>query len=289
MSGENSIRMQFGMKHVLLMIVTMALIVLPVVYFRDYGIVVSIWLTFIAVALWCSSYRVAVAILGFGVLFWMLPETGNAREAARRSGCINNMRNIALAIANYESVHGHFPPAYLSDENGVPMHSWRVLILPYLDEQSLYEKYDFNEPWDGPNNRNLAGQMPIVYRCPSDRSAATEETSYLAILGDHTMWPYAESRRRDEIKDPIGQTILLVENDDARTNWMKPADVEYDDVFDNSIGKSVACISSEHSGGVAIVTKVDVRARALEERIDRDFLKAALTVDGGEDLSEMGF
>jgi hypothetical protein len=103
------------------------------------------------------------------------------------------------------------------------------------------------------------------------------------------MWPYAESRHRNEIKDPIAQTILLVENDDAQTNWMKPTDVEYDDVFDASNGKNVACISSEHSGGIANVCHVDVDARSLEERIDRDFLKAALTVDGGEDTSEMDY
>ncbi len=70
---------------------------------------------------------------------------------------------------------------------------------------------------------------------------------------------------------------------------MKPEDVNYDDLFNRSQNKSEVCISSEHAGGIANVSRVDASTRCLKERIDRDFLKAALTVDGGEDLSEMDY
>ena len=74
------------------------------------------------------------------------------------------------------------------------MHSWRVLILPCLQELALYDQYDFNEPWDGPNNHKLAGQIPSMYRCPSSNSpvGASLATKYLAIVGSKTIWPGVE-------------------------------------------------------------------------------------------------
>src|SRR5262245_66359 len=90
----------------------------------------------------------------------LLPAVQQGREAARRSQCKNNLKQIALALLNYESRYGTFPPAYVADESGKPMHSWRVLILPDLDQQALYNDYNFSEPWDGPNNSRLLTRIP---------------------------------------------------------------------------------------------------------------------------------
>ena len=95
-----------------------------------------------------------VALTLFGLLLSLLmPAVQSARESSRRASCASNMKQIVLALLAYEADHGQFPPAYIADENGKPMHSWRVLILPYLAEKSIYDAYDFTEPWDGPNNR----------------------------------------------------------------------------------------------------------------------------------------
>ena len=75
------------------------------------------------------------------------------RQAGRRSICENNLRQIALALQNYHQANGCFPPAYVADKNGKPMHSSRMLILPYVGFDDLYKAYDFTEPWDGPNNK----------------------------------------------------------------------------------------------------------------------------------------
>jgi hypothetical protein len=77
----------------------------------------------------------------------------NARQdGTHRDYCRRQLRHIAIALQNYHDVHGQLPPAYLPDSRGRPMHSWRVLLLPFLEMQALYDQYDFNEPWDGPNN-----------------------------------------------------------------------------------------------------------------------------------------
>jgi Protein of unknown function (DUF1559) len=68
-----------------------------------------------------------------------------------------------LAVANYHETYGCFPPAYLANRDGKPMHSWRVLILPFLAQQELYRAYNFDEPWNGPNNRNLESRIGNIY------------------------------------------------------------------------------------------------------------------------------
>jgi len=112
----------------------------------------------------------------------LLPMVQGAREAARSTQCLNNMKQIALGVLNYCSDKGHWPPAYIADEDGVPMHSWRVLILEYMeDDRALFKKYRFDEPWDGPNNRKLIKEIPWVYQCP-EQIAAPGHTRYSVVF-----------------------------------------------------------------------------------------------------------
>ena len=96
--------------------------------------------------------------------FFLLQSWSGALNAAQRAECSNNLRQIAIALTNYSSVHGCLPPAYIPDKNGKPKHSWRVLILPFVEQKALYKRYNFDEPWNGPNNRKLAGRRPDVIR-----------------------------------------------------------------------------------------------------------------------------
>ena len=74
---------------------------------------------------------------------------------------------------NYEAQHGCFPPAYSVDKDGRPLHSWRVLLLPYLDEEELYKQLRLDEPWDSPHNKAVfdATAHAVDFRL-SERSAA---------------------------------------------------------------------------------------------------------------------
>ena len=98
----------------------------------------------------------------------------------------NNLRQIALALQSYHQANGCFPPAYVADKNGKPMHSWRVLILPYLGFDDLYKAYDFTEPWDGPNNKKTesAAKRNLVHEKeePCQRTCSSEERSFRWIL-----------------------------------------------------------------------------------------------------------
>ena len=130
-----------------------------------------------------------VAILALLVAL-LLPARRTSREAARRMLCSNHLKQIGLALQNYHDDYGSFPPAYIADATGKPIHSWRVLILPYLEHKPLFDKYSFDEPWDGPNNSKLHGEVVHVFCCGSrpGRQPRTE-TSYISVIGAQTAWP----------------------------------------------------------------------------------------------------
>lgn len=91
----------------------------------------------------------------------MMPPLSYPRHVAWRNGSSYSLRKIAYALKDYHHEYDTFPPAFIADKDGKPMHSWRVLILPYLDGGGfVYDQYDFGEPWDGPNNIKLLDHMP---------------------------------------------------------------------------------------------------------------------------------
>ena len=134
-----------------------------------------------------KKYEQAMAP-GLLLLFFALaiPAITETRTPARRTVCSNNLRQIILAIYNYESFHGSLPPAFTTDAAGNKLHSWRVLILPYLEHRSLYDQIDLTKPWNHPVNIKFTNQMPDVFRCPSGKNKP-DETTYVAIIGTQTM------------------------------------------------------------------------------------------------------
>jgi hypothetical protein len=223
------------------------------------------------VLLLCCGVTVLPALL--------LPAVQSAREAARRTQCQNNLKQIGLALFNYESTYRSFPPAYVADSDGKPMHSWRVLILPFLDQQELYEAYDFSEPWDGPNNSRLLARMPAVYACPSHSiPPETTNTAYAAVFGEHCVFRGAEPVKIDQITDGSSNTLLVVEAALAGIPWMKPDDV---DVTKHPALGDQDGFSSKHAGGVHGLL-ADGAVRFLPQDIAAQTLKALFTRDGGE-------
>ena len=153
-----------------------------------------------------------------------------SREAAMRSVCINNEKQIALAVHNYLSLHKNtFPPAYTTDKAGKPLLSWRVLILPFLEQDALFKEFHLDEPWDSEHNRTLIAKMPDVYRCPMENELAAREgkTRYVAPRGPGTIFRGAEPVKINEITDGTSNTIMFIEaNDEHAVTWTKPDDWE---------------------------------------------------------------
>ncbi|PHS18463.1 MAG: hypothetical protein COA78_02230 [Blastopirellula sp.] len=173
---------------------------------------------------------IAVSLVVLLLIWMMIPVVSHAPEAARRIHCVNQMKQIGLALQTYHTTYQSYPPAYVADENGKPMHSWRVLILPFMKQQALYELYDFNEPWDGPNNIKLLDQMPDVFACPG-RIHHTDHkncTTYVAVVGENTAWPGAVPGTVAQITDPLDETLMLVESHVDNILWTEPRDLSLD-------------------------------------------------------------
>ena len=112
---------------------------------------------------------VAVVVATAVIAALVTGSVSNLCARARRANCLGlRIGLIGKALVEYHADKGHFPPAYVLGQDGRPAHSWRVLLLPYLGYEDLYSRYNFSEPWNGPNNRLLADEMPVEYRTIDD-------------------------------------------------------------------------------------------------------------------------
>lgn len=229
-----------------------------------------------------------------GLVSLILPAVQAPRGGAPRMQCANNLKQIALALHHYHDVYKTFPPAYIADEDGRPMHSWRVLLLPFLEQQWLYDAYRLDEPWDGPNNRKLLIQMPRVYSCPNQKqhnSIAQTHTSYVAVIGESTAWPGQRAMGFNEIVDGASQTLLLCEVAEPQISWMEPTDIGYAGAIElltsrdphrhsGHISRSFFYESS-HGRNVALA---DGSVRYLAQGIDAEEAKRLLAANDREPL-----
>ena len=220
-----------------------------------------------------------------GVLFYLVLPTVRSDPSPRREQCHNNLKCLALAMHHYHEKNGCYPPAFIPDKNGKPMHSWRVLLLPYLDRNDLYWQYRFDEPWDSPNNRQVTDVALAVYRCPTQPDSREPTTCYMMVVGPHTISDGPHSRKVTEIRDGLTLTILLVEVADSGVGWAEPKDLSFDQLDFKINGSKRPGIGSHHSGG-ANVAFGDGSVRFLQDTTDPQRIRAMLTIDGGEKITE---
>ncbi|TWT77381.1 hypothetical protein Pla123a_20420 [Posidoniimonas polymericola] len=168
----------------------------------------------------------SVAVIGVLVAL-LLPAVQAAREAARRTQSTNNLKQLMLALLNYESANGRLPAHAIYSADGEPLLSWRVAILPYIEEQALYNEFHLDEPWDSEHNLTLIEKMPEVYIDPSSGLAVKDgKTSYLAPVGEGLLFEEKEGGTTlREITDGTSKTIAIVQvSDDTAATWTKPED-----------------------------------------------------------------
>lgn len=207
-----------------------------------------------------------------------------SRANSYRRQCAANLRKIGAALQAYETQHGALPPAYVEDKDGNRLHSWRVLILPFLgpDEKSLAGQYDYRQPWNSDKNMKVAGKMPSVFRCPADDLAeADDETSYLVIEGKQTAFPGSTPVSRSQITDGAQNTIFVVEAAGTGITWTEPRDLS-ESGLTYQVGVDVG--GSHRRGANVLLGTGEVRF--LQDALDSEVMRGMSTINGNEPLPE---
>ncbi|TWU24083.1 hypothetical protein Pla52o_20060 [Novipirellula galeiformis] len=227
-----------------------------------------------------SGHRVSVQLESnfatTGVLVGLLlPAVQAAREAARRMSASNGMKQIALAMHNHHAAFGSLPDRAIRDADGKPLLSWRVKLLPFIDEQGLYSQFHLDEPWDSEHNLKLLPLMPQNYVDPSV-PAEPGYTVFQLPVGAETLFPEQGERKFRDVLDGLSNTIMAVEtNRSLAVPWTKPADIEID------INNPLPQLGNTHPGGFHVLM-ADGVVRFVTTDIVPETLKALFTYQGNE-------
>jgi prepilin-type processing-associated H-X9-DG protein len=216
----------------------------------------------------------------------LLPPVVANREAMERIRCNNNLKKIGLAMLNYQSKYGVYPPAYTVDKQGRRMHSWRALLLEFFDTD-LYPKYDFGQPWNSPGNLAVAKMMKPdgPYRCPSEKledSGDSTWTSYVMLVGPRAFGNGSTGRKPKEITDKADETLAVVEMSPSGIVWTAPYDLNTAEMSFVINDRDRVGPRSCHPGGANFVL-ADASVRFLSTQCcNEETLKALATINGGE-------
>ncbi len=237
---------------------------------------------------------VLVAVLGWAAFFsWLfitvvVPQIKDLQSRSRSARCASNLTRIAVALRAYHQDYGSFPPAVTLDASGRPMHSWRVLILPYLGEADLYANYRRDEPWNGPNNSSLVHRMPEVYLDANDKiGPASGVTTFLAIAGDGTVFPRTGAGKLSAIPDGPADTIMVAEVSGSNVTWMEPVDLQVTQMSYSLTPGPGWRLRTSHGDGPHVAA-ADGTVYCLRPDTPSSQLRALVTIDGGETINWNG-
>jgi prepilin-type processing-associated H-X9-DG protein len=227
------------------------------------------------------GFRVVELLTVLGIIAFLiallLPATrSGVGPAARRSQCLNNLKQIALALHNYEQAHEALPPAYTVDAKGRPLHSWRTLILPYLEQGPLYQSIDLSKPWDDPANAKALEAFVPIFHCP-EAVGPQNTTTYLAIAGPNGCLIPKESRRLAEITDAHESTLMVIEaGEENAVPWMAPVDAS------ESLVMSLGPATKLHHAGGTNAGFVDGHVTFLKANTPASVRRAWISISGND-------
>jgi prepilin-type processing-associated H-X9-DG protein len=227
-----------------------------------------------AVMIGCAVAGVVLLMCGGIAVALLLPAVQAAREAARRMQSTNNVKQIALALHNYNDTYGMLPPAVVTDANGQPLYSGRVLLLPFLEQQGVFQQFKLDEPWDSPANRPLADITIPTFRDASAPPDSPGTTDYLFVTGKGTVNENVPGGQKlTNITDGTSNTIFMVEIKGSGVKWSEPRGLD--------ITQPMQLPPGNHTGG-NIVGFCDGSVRFISSSTPATTIHAMATRAGGE-------
>ncbi|MBI1345851.1 DUF1559 domain-containing protein [bacterium] len=185
----------------------------------------------------------------------------------------SNLKQIGLALHAYHEMYQSFPPAYTAGPDGTPWHSWRVLLLPFLGEGSVYASYHFDEPWNSPHNQELLSERPRVFASPFQTSDDPTLSAYVGIVSRRSMWPGYHAMKIDDVTDGTSNTIHVIEYAETDIGWTEPREVHEQDV----LNKLAEFKTTGPTRDFFHVLLADGAVRTLTSQLDPKLLVSLLT------------
>jgi hypothetical protein len=215
-------------------------------------------------------------------------EEDKIREAKNRQASVNNLKQIGIALHNFGDTYKRLPPPAICSKAGKPLLSWRVAILPFIEQNALYKEFKLDEPWDSAHNKKLLEKMPQVYATPGVKTKHPHTTFYQAIVGPGAAWELTPRPNilfnAEGVRWPAGftdgtsNTILVVETGEA-VPWTRPDDVRYDPK------KKLPKLGGVFKAGFHVVM-ADGSVRIIGSGVGEDTLRAAITRNAGDILGK---
>lgn len=214
-----------------------------------------------------STLKIVLIVLGcifvagtlmIGLLIaLLLPAVHQVREAARKATSQNQSRGLTLALHSYQDTKEEFPVAAVLADDGTALHSWRTLLLPELELQSIANSIELDKPWNDPANRSITDQHIAVFSSPRCQdSVNTNKTAFVAVVGPDTL--IQEKVARHDIPDGFGNTAWLIELKQSDIAWAEPRDI--------TIEKAIQVIQDPKSQGT-IIAFADGAVRTIRSDI----------------------
>jgi hypothetical protein len=164
----------------------------------------------------------------------------------------NNLKQIGLALHNYHDQNQKFPPAFVADAAGKPLYSWRVLLLPYLNQQGLFERFDKSQAWDAPGNLEISNTALEVFKSPADAAVAANGVSYVAIVGAKHVFQGTTTIGFRDVSDGTSNTVALVEVRGVAGSWAAPVDLQAS-ALKWSVGNGAGELHSPYPKGLHVL------------------------------------
>jgi len=193
-----------------------------------------------------------------------------------RTQSMNNLKQIALAMHVHYDAYRQLPARANFAKDGKPLLSWRVHILPFIEQNALYKQFNLDEPWDSPTNKKLIARIPPTYVSPLSKAGKDGKTTYLAVTGKGSIFDGVKGLRFTDVTDGTSNTIMIVEaNDTKAVFWTQPEDFPID------AKEPLAGLVREEMKGF-LAAFADGSVRMLSATIRPATLHALFTRSGGE-------
>jgi hypothetical protein len=200
--------------------------------------------------------------------------------ASARAQSTNNIKQLALSMHNYASAHMALPTPASLGKKGKKLLSWRVEILPYVEQEALYKQFHHDEPWDSEHNLKVFkdNPMPKVFAIPATTNLDEKKTHYQVFVGNGAMFEPTGPTKFADIQDGTSNTFMVVTAAKA-VEWTKPDDIEFDPKAD--VAKLLL-----FKDGVCVIGFADGSVRAIADKVSEKMLKAMITRNGGEVVTD---